>query len=204
MRKKKNPKVQNPDWKAIYDDIAKRYDKQLADRSLLNPQITWFQQHKQWLEACEVVAKKAELLCFDGNGKLFPQYVGWLNDVNYNYFVVHGTDQQIIRKAIAWQEQVINKNPDPGLIDTYADLLYKGGNQKEAITQEQIAVNMQQKRLDEQKTAFSKSNQHDILAQQSLSIVQNELRYLRILQEDLSTFESTLQKMKDNEMTWNK
>ena len=51
------------------------------------------------------------------------------------------SDKKILKKALPWSERSLKLIPkQPGIIDIYANLLYKLGNKKEAIAKEEEAL----------------------------------------------------------------
>lgn len=49
-------------------------------------------------------------------------------------------DKTALEAALAWSKQGIDKEPNPGFIDTYACILYKQGNKQQAIEWEEKAL----------------------------------------------------------------
>lgn len=62
-----------------------------------------------------------------------------LNDYAWTTFE-NVSDKALLEKALGWSKLSVEKSPDPALMDTYANLLYKLERTKEAIEEEKKAL----------------------------------------------------------------
>ncbi len=66
-----------------------------------------------------------------------------INNFVFNGIFLHGNDPEHYEKGLRWMEGVIRRNPkEANHIDTYANLLYKAGNNTEAIEWQTKAVEL--------------------------------------------------------------
>jgi flagellar motor component MotA len=73
--------------------------------------------------------------------------VMYIINANYTAWMIflHSNNKQQIDTAIRWMKKLMRKaSNQPGMIDTYANLIYKSGNKKEAIALETKALRIAQ------------------------------------------------------------
>jgi thioredoxin-related protein len=135
----KQPYSENPNWRKIQSIISRKYNKQFAKRTILNAQIKWFENKKDWRQVIKYNIKMIETYGLDtmGIGKTL------LNNMIYYTIFMHATKKSNINKAIKWMEALLKSRPnDPAFIDTYANLLYKSGRAKLALVWEEKALKL--------------------------------------------------------------
>ena len=62
-----------------------------------------------------------------------------LNELAWNFYLLVDNRNQL-EIASSWAQQAVDLQPEPSIIDTYASLQFKLGNQKEAIELEKQAI----------------------------------------------------------------
>jgi thioredoxin-related protein len=123
----------NPNWRRITGNLKDKYPKLDADEMVTNAKISWYKYKKEWEKYVQFTVRKIEK-------KNLNDYSGWngINTLNAGAWEVflHSKNKKIIKKAILWVDMAMNldANPNVGLMDTKANLLYKAGQKDEAIT----------------------------------------------------------------------
>lgn len=131
------------DWNKIHLGLEKKYSKSYADRTILNAQIQWYYDKKNWVELAQSYINKFERYGLDTTGI----GVFFLNNIVWEVFFEHNTNKDVLNKGIEWMQKVIKLDSNvQNHIDTYANLLYKVGRVKEAIEWEQKAVKLQEEK----------------------------------------------------------
>jgi len=139
--------MDDPNWDSLHSIIQNKYDPATADRELLWAKIQWLERRKKWPEYCQNVILKVEK--YGPYVKIYPtEEFRKTLALNYCAFEIflYSDDQKKLRKALSWSEQVLNSdsvekdNLYPSFLDTYANLLYKLGRNKEALAYEEKAV----------------------------------------------------------------
>lgn len=135
------PVSKKPDWNTITSIIRKEYNKAFAERIVLNAQIRWYNSIKDWRNIEKYSMMKLE--------KYGPDTVGigkpLLNNMIWDVILLHSDDSKNLNKAISLMEILIKSEPnDQSFVDTYANLLFKVGRKKEAITWEEKAATMEE------------------------------------------------------------
>ncbi len=64
-------------------------------------------------------------------------------------FYLYVDNSEHLAAAVTWMEGVLNREPSPASMDTYASLLYKTGNKKEALKMEKEALKMAKEALED-------------------------------------------------------
>lgn len=190
---KEHPIVTNPNWSSLHEEIEKNFNRKLADESLIGPKIDWYKQHKEWDQLIGVETEKIEKYALDSSGSVKKDWVLPLNNILYDYFFEHGTNQQSMKKAVEWAKlmtETVNNEPD--YLDTYANLLYKSGKKKEGIEQEEKALELKERSIEAKKNILDKNK----LGEQEIN------KRLDFDFKELNVFRETVQKMKDGKPTW--
>jgi tetratricopeptide (TPR) repeat protein len=130
--------LESPDWNYIKKVIRTKYSDDYARRITLDARIRWYRYKKNWLEYTKSVSD------------LFKEYGASMtnNDLNDNALVIfdYSTDKTELDQAIYWMEKVLGNEKDsvnslPAYLDTYANLLYKAGKNRDyAIEIEEKAL----------------------------------------------------------------
>ena len=123
-----------PSWKKITDNIKRKFDKADGDRLVLDAQIRYYSDKKDWTSEIKYLVDKI--------GKYGVLSLGFANgsgsdNAIVNVLLPHCDDQQIINKAVTWMEQIIQsdayKYPVAMVYGNYGGILYKAGRQIEGI-----------------------------------------------------------------------
>ncbi|MBN8857024.1 MAG: thioredoxin family protein [Sphingobacteriales bacterium] len=123
-------------WDSIYRTISRKYNKDYADRLVTNKKAGWFRHKEQWEDYAREMVHFFDLT----NGFDLDGFV--LNNGAWQLFK-HTGNKQYLNRAAYWMRQLIDKDPtDYAGMDTYANLLYRAGNVKEAIEWQQKAVEL--------------------------------------------------------------
>lgn len=144
----KQPVEGKPDWNNYTTTIGKKFGAAIAKRLVLIAKVNFYQKKKEWDEYALAAAEY-----FGAYGD-FGSTMGraGVNNSMFNYVFSNVADQQILLKAAAVQHRLVTtarseptKRPAVALaneIDTYANLLYRGGKVEDAIEWQQKAAAM--------------------------------------------------------------
>lgn len=129
------PKYTEANWPELEKKIQQKYGRSIAKRNVLAARIEWYKRlsnkngvHKYFLEQLNNYPVNLDYKLFD------------LNNAAWDVFL-HSTDKAMIDGYLEWMEKLAKHFPrQPIVIDTYANLLYKSGQLKEAIEWEQKAM----------------------------------------------------------------
>lgn len=140
-----------PDWQGLCDAIKNEFGVQYAERNILWQKARWHDAKGDIPYYTKFFIDLVRINGLDTSSIAYGD--GWLNYVAYNNifggnpFVLSGsTDTSEINAAIQWMEGVVQRaskhSPEwyAMTLDTYAMLLYKSGNKKEALTWEDKAL----------------------------------------------------------------
>ena len=121
----------SPDFDAIHTSLVKQYPAQ-ADELTAYAKVAYAQQTQNWPAfQTNIVAYMAKY-CNNCNPAELNEYA-WTVFENCK-------DKDCLEKALAWSQMSFEKNQEPGMMDTYANLLYKLGRTNEAIRVEEKAL----------------------------------------------------------------
>jgi len=134
-----NPIDSHPEWSVLKKKISHRFGRRLADRTVLNVQISWYEAKKDTDLLVQLYAQKYEQFGLDTDRSIGR--VG-MNNIIYYFFFLHSQDHRLLAKAAGWESLLIQHEKEPGFIDTYANLLYKTGKRKEALYAEEEACRL--------------------------------------------------------------
>lgn len=166
---------QDPDWNVLYNNIAKDYKGNYADRLVLETKLRWYQYYGNIVKLTPALNDKMEKYGSDttSNGEDFK-----LNNMAF-YMFKEINDTTELKRIIGWMAGVVRRGEKvtdyyieywPLYLDTYANLLYKIGETQEALKWQELAV--------------IKSKE------------------FKIGKGDIEDFEGNLEKMKKGEPTW--
>ncbi|MBO9572713.1 MAG: hypothetical protein J7497_10985, partial [Chitinophagaceae bacterium] len=128
-------------WSLLYKKIRAKYPDEYARRGVLNGKINWYEQNENFPAYYSAYIQKLEWYGFDSSGTGNTFYP----NVNHNcwFLFLRVNDKALLNKAAKWMERLIAKFPeDPTWIDTYANLLYKSGDKRNAILWEEKALKL--------------------------------------------------------------
>lgn len=134
-----------PDWNILYNDIAKNYSSEYADRVVLECRLKWHQYYKHVLSYAVLLNDKMEKYGSDTTSmvddfKFNNQAFAIWKDIN---------DTVQLKRIIGWMGGIVRRGEKatgiyiqywPYYIDTYANLYYKVGATTEALKWEELAV----------------------------------------------------------------
>ena len=122
-----------PDWKALQDTIAARFPRQ-APEVTARGKVIYCQNKNDWPHfQIAIVAYMKQY----GNHVLPEE----LNE--YAWTIFHNCpDMTCINDALDWSRRSFKDNPNPGFMDTYANILYRMGKKDDAIAWEEKALRL--------------------------------------------------------------
>jgi hypothetical protein len=163
------------DWGKIEDGLKAKYPGFDYRPALLEAKTFYFANREMWPQSAEAADA---LMQQCGEQFIDHNYLDKdINDIVYTCVFGHCDDKRILAEAADWMRQLLVKERSRASVDTYANLLYKLGNTKEAIEQEKDAL----------------------AAAQRLSAANPNSKGAR---EDVSDFTDKLQKMEAGKPTW--
>lgn len=135
---------QVPDFEAIKSSITQKYNSSYADQIVAIGKVAWY--------LFVVHTKKQDQFWPQLNSARVAQFAisrpdtakgstNFVNDICFSELFPHCTNTQELKQAVGFMKNVVALNPDePGIIDTYASLLYKLGDKRKAIKEETRAM----------------------------------------------------------------
>lgn len=120
-------KLEDLDWKKIETDVANKYNHKYAKRNIIDAKIRWYQYKANW----DQLSKNTALLLKNHGGEF-----GAVQINNYAWFNIflYSSKKSDLKIAVKWVKKALHDNPSVLFImDTYANLLYKVGKQREAL-----------------------------------------------------------------------
>jgi hypothetical protein len=140
-----NRLLQQSDWDMLAEELKNKYSGFDCGRILLSRKMKYYSDKQQWLDCA-----KATLEFIDQYGNELGDK--GINDNIWNVIFLHTTDKEIISEAIATMKVITSKTmADSYAMDTYANLLYKAGNVKEAKDWELKAIFLAESKKQESK-----------------------------------------------------
>jgi len=183
--------VENPDWERLTSTIQKKYSKAVAQRIVLNAQLRWYEEKKDWSHLIKYTIQKKEQYGLDtvGIGKTL------LNNMIYSLIFQHSNDSTALNKGIEWMELLINVEPDHHQwLDTYANLLYKAGRKNEALNWEEKAIQLATERkikTERDKTTLTRRDE-----------IEAYDNFIKDLERQIKGYEEMIIKVKQGKPTW--
>lgn len=150
----KVPVSNSPDWNQLMSVVEKKYNKDLAERVVLDAQISWYYKMKDKKQLIKYSIKKIDDYGLDTAG------LGWVavNNLAYDLVFKYCNNKDTLNKVIGWMEIINANHPDDQInMDTYANLLYKAGRTEEAITWEEKASDLEDKAAQRENREADKS-----------------------------------------------
>jgi thiol-disulfide isomerase/thioredoxin len=139
---KAKSKKESPEWDKIESYITKKYGENYAATQITEAKYKWFLRLNEWVTVCEILVKKIELI-----GEIKKASWGTLNTSAWIIFQ-YSYDKRQLEKALIWSDAAIDSyrsekgRVSASLIDTKANILYKLGRIKEAVTNEEYAIGL--------------------------------------------------------------
>jgi tetratricopeptide (TPR) repeat protein len=111
----------------LFEEAIKSAKENLEISNINDFENTWLQRklesENKWVEAMKIFIKQKKEKKFDDDR---------INSFCYNVFE-KCNDSKVLNQCIQWMKAITEKNPKSETLDTYAKLLYKAGNKKDAL-----------------------------------------------------------------------
>jgi thiol-disulfide isomerase/thioredoxin len=121
----------DPDWSKMQSELTNKYST-LGAMACLNGKAMYYRAKSDYVQFSEAVSALME-----NHEKIMEAEM--LNEYAWNIFE-DIDDIQCIKRALSWSKKSIEKNNDPNFLDTYANLLHKSGNTRDAIVWQKKAI----------------------------------------------------------------
>ena len=171
------PLFKKPDWNRIGRIITDKYPNVDIKKLVLNYQVIYYSQLKdweQWVKYQDEIVKS--YLSKPASSEISPQ----LNDLAWNAFLDCNAEK-VLAKALEWVELAIKLSGSEAQIeflDTRANVLYKLGRVKDAIVQEEKAI----------EKGLARSNEKDVNLQSLMSAVNNYRKIVETMRNGEPTY----------------
>jgi thiol-disulfide isomerase/thioredoxin len=131
-----------PDWSAIEKMLKKKYSSDLAVQATLQGKIFYYQQKDNWT----LFSKSVTEMLTKYPTSLHPEMMN-----SYAWKIFESCDDmECVKQALGWSKISNDKQQDdPMLLDTYANLLHRTGDTKNAITIQKKAIEILKKNGEE-------------------------------------------------------
>ncbi len=110
----------------LFEEAIRSAKENLESSDINDFENTWRQRklesENKWVEAMNIFIKRNKEKRFDDDR---------INSYCYNIFE-KCNDPKVLKKCIIWMKTITERNPKSETLDTYAKLLYKVGNKKDA------------------------------------------------------------------------
>jgi hypothetical protein len=138
--------IDNIPWGSLKRKTEKKYGNYYADRIDIHVKTSLYgyfadKKNQHWSEYIDYFIKEYSKYGWDTSGvnHLFIE-ASLINNFVFSAIFYHSADERQIKTGLKWMEGVIRRNPvDANIVDTYANLLYKAGESKQAIQWEEKA-----------------------------------------------------------------
>jgi thioredoxin-related protein len=154
------PLTTKPDWEKIRANVRNKYKSAYADSLVPAAQLRFYKRTGDWREFARLRDQNIREHPPAAGKELFAPDGTWMLNVDAWDVFQHCNDKIILAKALKWADLAIKldeTSPNPQVLDTRANLLYKLGRVKEAIRQERKAIqldNAMAKKNGQQKGGF--------------------------------------------------
>lgn len=146
-----SPSDEDPNWNKLEKTLSKKYPQINASRLILGAKIRYYSIKKSWEKFADAYLTSLEK--YDKIQEMTDHTkMSWtVNNILYNSIFKNVNNKKLLLRAAKQSKKIID-NPSsikPGAdkeeyssnnIDTYANLLYKGGKTKKAIEWQQKAL----------------------------------------------------------------
>lgn len=140
--------VERPDWNGLTQLITNKYNQKNADRIVQWAKIKWLENKQYWAEYTKNVMLKVQQ--YGPYVKYYPYNDMGSIGLNMSAWEIcsYSVNRKELETALSWAHKVITtenvKNDPyyPAFLDTYANLLYKLGRKKEALSYEEKATGL--------------------------------------------------------------
>jgi thioredoxin-related protein len=126
-----------PDWTQLGVIIQKKYNSFYSDAVIIAVKVDWYRIHKNWPEYTKYLVIYVEkYVMISKNRGHWPAFT--LNNFAWDIFT-YSHNKEELNKALLWSSRAVMMDPTANWMDTYANLLYKLGQDELAIKWEEIA-----------------------------------------------------------------
>ncbi|SEW35004.1 hypothetical protein SAMN05428988_4259 [Chitinophaga sp. YR573] len=133
---KTNPEKYKPNWDKITTTISRKYNIDYANRTVTGAKVRWASWKQDWAEHTKNLIIFVEK--YDTDKSAFN-----LNNKAWSIFE-HSNKTDELNTALKWSNYSLKLEPaSANWIDTNANILYKLGKNKEAISLEEKAVKLE-------------------------------------------------------------
>lgn len=129
-----------PDWEGIKKRIARKYNFDYAERAVLATKRKWYKLSRpDWNELAKAhISYIEKYVDIKSPNKI--QLWG-VNNILWNDIFLHVSDQSLLLKAASIGLAIVQQRPNnEAYMDTYANLLYRAGERKQALEWQERAV----------------------------------------------------------------
>jgi thioredoxin-related protein len=134
----------DPNWRQLEKAIEKDYDALYAKKNILQGQVEYYRQKKQWASYIKYFIRRQEI---NGIENLEPNgsTSRILNNAAYQ-ILQYSTNKRELKKALSWASKAVTmvSTPFPKAqeMDTKANLLYKLGKKSSGLSLEEESHNL--------------------------------------------------------------
>jgi len=146
-----------PNWDSLFSELTFKFTRKYADRAVLAAKVRWYEYHSNWPLYTNNFIKLVELygieslliyrsIVIQPSEKPSIAIDGTLNYFSMEMIFRRSTDRKEIAFAIKYMKDVVKRSAFVNSYwahatrDTYANLLYKYGDKKNAIKMEKEAI----------------------------------------------------------------
>jgi thioredoxin-related protein len=126
----------SPNWDSLAKNVKIKYSAGYAIRAVVEGKIRWYGFKKNWVELTKALTTKLEVTQGDNMDAFNLDNDCW-------HIFQYSSDHHELTRALYWMEALIQHKKDAAEsaadVDTYANLLYKLGKNKEALVWEEKA-----------------------------------------------------------------
>jgi hypothetical protein len=124
----------NPDWNTVDSLLSSKYRKFYVDFVMVDMKVNWYRFNQNWQDYLK------ELMLLMAN---YKSSIDTYNIERYAWSVFqHSLDRNQLATANSWISDIVHNQPDEAVTDTYANIFYKLGDNKEAINWETKALEL--------------------------------------------------------------
>jgi len=132
-----------PHWKEIFNVVKSKYNYEYAERNILKSKVLFYKNCKNWRKYARLLTRQVDYL---GIKELPRNMWGalYLNNNAWEVFM-YSDNKMDLRKALSWSNYAIMIDSSYLLtnnMDTKANILYKLGKKKLAISLEENIINI--------------------------------------------------------------
>lgn len=125
--------VSEVDWEALSSSLKANFPK-YAQEAMILAKMNYFQSKRDSKNYLQMIMEYMKVY---GSNISAPQ----LNEFAWNVFEL-AKDEAILKEAAIWSKKSIDESNNPMYLDTYANLMYKLGNEEEAMEIELKALQL--------------------------------------------------------------